>query len=119
MLEVSLSEYKIYAPQKSKGDFEYLPLESVDSINSIAFEFDRTRLSAKNIFIIPEQTLMTASRTEGKPKVTDLDTSPQILFGARPCDIEALNLTDDVFFSAAYVDTYYKNERERTLIIVY
>ncbi len=114
MLDVSLSEYKIFAPQKSKGDFEFLPLESVDSI---AFDFDRTRMSAKGIFIIPEQTLMTASRTEGKPKVVDLDNSPQILFGARPCDIEAINLVDDVFFSATYVDTYYKNERERTLII--
>ena len=114
MLDVSLSEYKIFAPQKSKGDFEYLLLESVDSI---AFEFDRTRLSAKSIFIIPEQTMMTASRTEGNPKVVDPDTGPQILFGARPCDIEALNLLDDVFFSAAYIDTYYKNERDRTLII--
>jgi hypothetical protein len=77
MLDVSLSEYKIFAPQKSKGDFEFLPLESVDSI---AFEFDRTRMSAKNIFIIPEQTMMTVSRTEGNPPVVELDKSPQILF---------------------------------------
>lgn len=114
MLEVSLSEYKIYAPQKSKGDFEFLPLESVDSI---AFEFDRTRMSAKSIFIIPEQTMMTASRIVGAPKAVELDKAPQILFGARPCDIEALNLLDDVFFSGSYVDSYYQNERDRTMVI--
>ncbi|MHA1228538.1 MAG: 4Fe-4S dicluster domain-containing protein [Candidatus Hodarchaeales archaeon] len=108
-----LSEYKIYAPQHFKGDFDYLPLKNSDDI---AFEFDRTRMSAKGIFLMPEQTMMTASRTKGDPKVVELSSEPQILFGARPCDITAINLLDDVF-SQNYVDPYYKNERNRTIII--
>jgi len=89
MLEKMLSDHVIYAPQRINGDFDYLPLKDVEDI---AFDFDRTRMSAKGIFLKPEQKLMTASRLNGKPRASDLDSTTQVLFGARPCDISAINL---------------------------
>jgi len=108
-----LSEYLIFAPQLFKSDYDFLPLKDVDAIS---FDFDRTRMSAKSIFLIPEQTMMTASRTQGNADIVKLDKRPQILFGARPCDITAINLFDRVFLEN-YVDPYYQNERERTVIV--
>ncbi|MHA1450700.1 MAG: 4Fe-4S dicluster domain-containing protein [Candidatus Hodarchaeales archaeon] len=113
ILEKMLSDHVIYAPQRINGDFDYLPLKDVEDI---AFDFDRTRMSAKGIFLKPEQKLMTASRLNGKPRASDLDSTTQVLFGARPCDISAINLLDKVF-TETYLDIYYVNERERTLII--
>jgi sulfhydrogenase subunit beta (sulfur reductase) len=40
-----------------------------------------------------------------------------IVFGVRPCDVQAIRCFDEVFLTRTYVDNYYKEKRDRLVII--
>jgi sulfhydrogenase subunit beta (sulfur reductase) len=105
--------FPIIAPIKKNGNFDY---KLIEDIEEIAFDFDRTRMSAKNFFFLPEQKLWIASMTNGSPVYIEPEPEPKIIFGLRPCDISALSLFDDVF-SEDYYDPYYFNQRDQIVTI--
>lgn len=109
-------EYPLIAPifSERENDFEY---EKVDNIENIAFDFDRTRLSLKQLFLKPEEILFSASLSSGNPTPVKYEEERQVVFAARPCDITALNLLDKVFGQEPYPDPYYLSQRDRTIII--
>ena len=107
------AQFRVYAPVQDKGDYEYVKILNSDEI---AFDFDRTRMSIKGFFLKPEEILSSASASEGKSVASSIDTEKTIIFGARPCDITALNLTDEVFVKDFH-DPYYMKRREAALIV--
>ncbi|MDD5528771.1 MAG: 4Fe-4S dicluster domain-containing protein [bacterium] len=47
----------------------------------------------------------------------DKEISPQVIIGARRCDLQALKVYDKVFLEGEVVDPFYKERREKTTII--
>lgn len=41
----------------------------------------------------------------------------KVLLGVRPCDVQSLAVLDDVFLTKGFVDTFYKNKRDNTVVI--
>ncbi len=107
------TQFSVYAPVQNKGDYDYTKITSSDQI---AFDFDRTRMSLKGFFLKPEEKLMSTSASKGGSIAPAIDAKKRVVFGARPCDITALNLTDDVFVSDFH-DPYYMTRRNSTLIV--
>lgn len=106
-------KFPLIAPKHINNDFDF---KKVANSSEIAFEYDRTRMSLKEFFLKPEERLSTASASKGGSIVVPFDQEKQIVFGARPCDITALNLTDNVFVTDFH-DPYYTSRRESTLIM--
>jgi ferredoxin len=105
--------YPIIAPIRHEDNFDF---EFIHDINEIAFDYDRTRMSAKSFFFQPEEKLWVASMTNGQPVYLEPEPEPKILFGMRPCDITALALFDQVF-SKDFYDPYYAHQREQIITI--
>ena len=106
-------DFTIVAPIKNGDNFDF---HIIEDINDIAFDFDRTRMSAKSFFFIPEEELWVASMTNGSPLSTEPEPDLKVIFGLRPCDISALTLFDDVF-SKDYNDPYFSRQREQNITI--
>lgn len=106
-------DYPLIAPIKKGDTYDF---QVIDDVEKIAFECDRTRMSAKNLFFIPEERLWIASMSNGSPVYIEAEKEKKILFGVRPCDISALNLFDEVF-TKDYFDPYYSNQRESIITI--
>jgi sulfhydrogenase subunit beta (sulfur reductase) len=45
------------------------------------------------------------------------DAQEMVLFGVRPCDALALDYVDKVFIDERFTDPFYKNKRDKTLVI--
>ncbi len=105
--------YPIIAPIQNEGNYDFQIIQNIDEI---AFDYDRTRMSAKNYFFLPEQKLWVGSMANGQPVYLEPEPEPKILFGMRPCDITALSLFDEVF-SKDYYDPYSAQQREQIITI--
>ncbi|MHA2364256.1 MAG: 4Fe-4S dicluster domain-containing protein [Candidatus Hodarchaeales archaeon] len=112
-INVLAESHKFFAPVRRFNDFDY---SLIKNANEIAFGFDRTRMSPKNFFFKPEEKLMIASMSKGRPKMAEEQKEQKILFAGRPCDITALNLFDKVFLDE-FPDPYYKAHRDLTIVI--
>lgn len=106
-------DYPLIAPVRKGDTYDF---QEIKNVKNVALEFDRTRLSPKNLFFIPEQRLWVASMTNGSPVYIEPESNKRILFGVRPCDISALNLLDKVF-KKDYFDPYYFRQREDIITI--
>ena len=70
----------------------------------------KTRFSAKKLFLPPEETLFTF---KGEKSTARIDAPRRVLFGARPCDLNAIKYMDMVFKD----DPYYMKKRRNMLLI--
>jgi ferredoxin len=112
-LDEMATHHPLIAPISDNDNYVFA---EVSSSKEIAFDYDKTKKSLKEFLLKPEEVLMTASLTEGKAKPAPMDETMKILFGARPCDITALELFDQVF-SEDYNDPYYFSHRKNTVIL--
>lgn len=107
---------QLYVPAKNKAgktDFElYTETSQVD------LEAHLTAKSLKDIFF-PQVETMLAFKTQGKHLSIEVPQAPEkdaIAFGVRACDIRSFEILDKVFLKAP-VDTYYKNRRDKAVLI--
>jgi ferredoxin len=85
-------------------DFELLKPES---ISSIIYNKPKPATPLKNFFLPVKEDVTT---TRGPEK-------PRIIIGIPNCDIEALNLLDDIYLDKDYIDIFFKERRDQTLLI--
>ncbi len=104
-------KYEIIAPVKVKSIHRY---EIVDSFDQIDLDFINTAYPAKTFFLPNYEKLFSYKNNKIKAPLTD---TKRIIFGIRPCDVNAL-LTMDRIFVEDYVDPYYQKRRENTILIV-
>lgn len=90
----------------------------VKTADQLKLDFGQTFYSPKKYFHPPVQTLITFQDRQIVEKAGEADESinPRIIFGIRPCDMNALTNLDQVF-GEAYPDPYYQRQRKNTLIV--
>lgn len=87
----------------------------INSSKQIEFNYKPTVLSPKKFFFPQEETLFEYS-SDGKVTAKTANASPQVLFGIRPCDLNAINLMDEAF-AEGHGDPNYLARREQTVVI--
>jgi len=106
---------KVYAPVQDGETtcFGLLPAGAEPST-----EPGNTDRPMKEVLFPQTECIATWKRTESGIEVTEVDTSePTVIFGARPCDVTAVEVLDRAFSLGDIIDPYYMNRREKTTII--
>ncbi|MBS1266162.1 MAG: Sulfhydrogenase 2 subunit beta [Candidatus Woesearchaeota archaeon] len=102
-------KYQMIAPVKVRDIHRY---EIIDLFDQVDLNFINTAYPAKSFFF-PNELF---SYKNNKIKTQILETK-RIIFGIRPCDVNALLAMDKIFIGD-YIDPHYKKCRENTLLIV-
>ncbi len=121
-LEQLADSYRTFAPTSEDGATGFRPLDRMtaaqrQAIAPLAFDNKPTVGSIKSLFF-PDSEAYIQFRQEGQQVFHQPieDGAPQIVLGAKTCDIKSIELLDKVFL-AAPVDGLYRDKREKTVII--
>ena len=98
--------YRIYAPQEVAGDLAY-QLLAPENVNKTIYGTYRAVQPLKTFFSLPQE------------KVTESTPQPDkmIVLGVKNCDLKAISVMDKIFLEGDFVDPFYRERRENTLII--
>lgn len=87
----------------------------IEDINDVDMNSGNPFFPIKKYFLSNEEKLLIIKN--GKTKEIKKKNEKKIIFGARLCDINSLQVMDKLFLDEKYPDENYKQRRENTLII--
>jgi ferredoxin len=104
----------VIAPVRRGEQFVFAPIAGVDEI---AWDCGRPDFSAKDFFFPASEAIVTWQTTEAGVRFeTATLARPQVVFGLRPCDAQALSVLDRLFL-ADPVDLFYAERRAKTTLV--
>ncbi|MDP3486463.1 MAG: hypothetical protein Q8S19_00835, partial [Bacillota bacterium] len=115
-------KYRIFAPTSEDEVTGFRPLDQMtpqqrQDIGPIAFANKPTVGSIKSFFFPDSEVYIKFTRQGRHVEQEEQEAmSPQIILGAKPCDIKSIELIDKVFL-AEPVDSLYQEKRGKTIII--
>lgn len=114
-LKILRGEFEVIAPVRMYGEVVFTTL-SDDT--PLTLDYDNTLVPPKEFFLPPTETMFTfASRKEGFDVVVPRNVEKRrVIFGVRPCDVNALLILDKVF-DGDREDEYYLSRREKTTLV--
>lgn len=110
-----LKDFNLIAPveiEKGKGSAYRL----ISTPTDISLKYRNTKKSAKEIFFPQDETMFYFKKGEEtliEPLIPKKET---ILFGVRSCDLRGIEMFDKVFIEGQFVDPYYAEKRNNTII---
>ncbi|MCR4425528.1 MAG: 4Fe-4S dicluster domain-containing protein [Firmicutes bacterium] len=108
-------EREVFAPEKEDGAVVFLRWSPGDPVFT---DYFNTAVSPKGFVFPQSQKVLDFEMKKGSESITAAPPPiPRAVFGARPCDLAALELLDLVFLSGEYRDDSYARERESVLWI--
>jgi sulfhydrogenase subunit beta (sulfur reductase) len=107
------TEYEVVGPV-AKGD--RFVFDTIENPSDLRLDYDTTLLPPKRWFFPPEETLMRFRVADNEVVDDEVYAPPRVLFGLHPCDINGLQLMDNVFLGER-PDPYYQARRANTLIV--
>jgi len=117
------SRYRTFAPTIEDAVTGFRPLDEMTkeqrkAVEAVAFA-NKPPVGSVKSFFFPDSEIYIKFSREGKAvKQREIDVSgPQIILGAKPCDIKSIELLDKVFL-AEPIDTMYQEKRQKTIVIV-
>ncbi len=110
-LKKAMVEYGIVALTRKNDKVLF---DFVHSIDNILHDFHPSVLSPKKFFFPKEEVILKYTR-EGKVSST-IEAKPAVLYGIRPCDLNAIKILDEAF-SENHGDPNYLSKRENSIII--
>jgi NAD-dependent dihydropyrimidine dehydrogenase PreA subunit len=116
-LQSLMVEYDLFAPvQLAEGVAVFKKIDRPDEVD---FSSSNTQKPAKEVFFPQSETMFRYEKTGKQHQVTSTEEveRKRVILGARPCDIQAVSLIDQVFSGKEYTDVYYVNKRKATTII--
>jgi NAD-dependent dihydropyrimidine dehydrogenase PreA subunit len=116
-LQSLMDEYDLFAPvQLEKGVSVYKKIDRPDEVDLSA---SNPQKPAKEVFFPQSETMFRYEKAGKQHQVTSTEEveRKRVILGARPCDIQAVLLIDQVFSGKEYTDVYYVNKRKATTII--
>lgn len=106
-----IKKYEVVAPVKKN---EIHVFDKIEKFSEIDLNFINTVFPPKKYFFpMPENFFDYA---DGKIKKVSYEKIHRIIFGIRPCDVNAILNYNKVFLDEKFLDPYYKNKKENTLI---
>jgi Pyruvate/2-oxoacid:ferredoxin oxidoreductase delta subunit len=116
-LQSLMDEYDLFAPvQLAEGVSAF---RKIDHPEEVDLSCSNTQKPAKEVFFPQSETMFRYEKTGKQQQVTSAEEveRKRVILGARPCDIQAVSLLDEVFSGKEYTDSYYVNKRNTTTII--
>lgn len=104
----------LYAPKKISEKF--YDFRSVEDVQDVVFEYNRTILPPRKFFYPTKETLFTYDKDAVEMYEAYEDSGPIVLFGVHACDIVGLRIMDANFIDEE-PDPYYQKRRENGIII--
>jgi len=98
--------YRIYAPQEVYGELAY-QLLSPENVSKAIYDTYRAVQPLKTFFSLPQE----------KVTVVIPQAEKTIVLGVKNCDLKAVSVMDKIFLEGEFVDPFYKQRRETTLIV--
>ena len=106
---------EVVAPVKKGKDFDFQPVLSGKDVDLKGYI--NTRFSPKEYFLPKKETLFTFEKSRKVKVKAHLPEEKRVIFGIRPCDVNALLVLDRIF-TEDYEDVVYTKRRENTTLIV-
>jgi ferredoxin len=113
-------DYEVLAPVEAEGKFEFQPVGDDYQLEWSAYQ--NTYLSPKDLFFPQSERMFEFAAERGKEgsfvlRDVNLDPSPRLVFGMRPCDAKAFQVLDLIFTNDQFSDPYWTTKREATTLI--
>jgi ferredoxin len=112
-----IDEYDLFAPvQLAEGVSAFKKIDQIGEINLTQL---LPQKPAKGIFFSQSEAMFRYEKIGDQTQMisTEEVERKRILFGARPCDIEAISIIENVFGGEEYSDVYFLEKRKKTTII--
>lgn len=116
LLKELSKEAVVYVPKEVQGVLKFAPYISADEMK---LESTNTVLPPKDLLFPQAQKMYHYGVDTNNNMYIDpiVESTDQVLFGVRPCDMRSIECLDDVFFTKGYVDEYYEAKREKILTV--
>ncbi len=102
----TFKEFNIYAPLENRGIIDYHLIKS-SNIHDICYNRPKPVTPLKFFFLPVKENVVTDSKRD----------RTNIIIGVPSCDLEALNILDEIYLKEPFTDHYYKSKRENTILI--
>lgn len=114
-LETLRREFEVIAPVKTHGEVVFTSL-SEDS--QVVCDYENTLVPPKEFFLPPTEIIFnfTLNKEGFDIVLPEKEEERRVIFGIRPCDVNALLILDKVF-EGEQRDEYYLLKRERTTLV--
>jgi sulfhydrogenase subunit beta (sulfur reductase) len=107
----------LYAPVK---DGKAADFQRIGQPSDVTLDFTNTAMSPKFVFFPQsEEMIRYTLGKDAAETAAPIDTAPSVLFGVRPCDAKSFAIMDRHFLGAGIIDPYWKDRREKTVVIGY
>ncbi|HOU23383.1 MAG TPA: 4Fe-4S dicluster domain-containing protein [Anaerolineae bacterium] len=115
-VEQLLRDYTVYAPAREAN---YVTFRQVASPEEVVWDCLVTRKPPKDLFFPQTETLFVYAETADGLQVQPPEgvKRDRILWGIRPCDLQALSVQDSVFDTKDASDTYFMDKRRNTTLV--
>jgi ferredoxin len=118
--ELVASNTRVIAPVRAKDDaaqIDYLPIRKLEDA---AIGVRLPRRSLKEFFLPPTEVLLHYRQTKDAVEIREVPTEapPQVILGATPCDVAALEVVDKVM-GWGYRDELWFGRRQATTIVTF
>jgi len=112
-LRLLAADAMLFVPGEFFGVSRFVPWDS----GGIDTEYTNTQLPPKDV-LFPNTEKMYSFNLGADASVSEVtDSKKQIIFGIRPCDMNAVECMDKVFLEKGYADTFYARKRENAVFI--
>ena len=111
LLAELMQEMTIIAPVSNGTNVDYLPTERADAI---CMDDQLPYKSPKEYFFPQCEKILTFKDGEA---VAEMPARPVLLFGVKPCDLEALAILKKIFTTGKFGDPFFEAHLDHTLII--
>lgn len=118
-----IRQYKVIGPVRKGGGtstYSFTAFDYIDNVEDLEIDYTSSMLSLKSIYFPDNEPLYEYEVKNDKVEIKDLLESwpeERVILGVHPCDITAMLHLDKVFLEEAFEDPYYKDKRDKSIII--
>jgi sulfhydrogenase subunit beta (sulfur reductase) len=108
----------LYAPVKDEKSVDF---QRIQQPADVTLDFYNTAMSPKFVFFPQSEEMIryTMGKEETQTEIVPIDAAPSVILGVRPCDAKSLDIMDRHFLGAGIIDPYWKDKRDKTIVIGY
>ena len=106
----------VYVPKEVAGVLKFAPYISDDPLR---FDASNTLFPPKDLLFPQCQKMYHYGINDANEMFVNpiVESSDQVIFGIRPCDMRSIECLDEVFLTKGFVDEYYQEKREKLLTV--
>ncbi|NLT95019.1 MAG: 4Fe-4S binding protein [Clostridia bacterium] len=115
LFEKLANNYTVFVPAKIEGISRFAPYQNG---LELALE-ENVLMPPKDIFFPQTEKMYKFKAKDQYLEIEDLppEEGQQVIFGVRSCDLKSIDCLDQVFLTKGFVDAFYQDKRDRSILI--